>query len=94
MFKRINTLIINSLLVVLLLGILIMPISSLGLAGIKTQDGRNEVLSVQDTKEAVEEENKFQGEEEKYYEEWIAQQEETQESTDSAQTQEDTRVEE
>lgn len=47
MFKHMHTMLINGLLVVLLLGILVMPMTSLGLMGYKT-DPQVEVLSAQD----------------------------------------------
>jgi hypothetical protein len=47
MFKHFHTIVINSLLVILLIGILVMPITTLGLTGFKDPEKDN-VLSVQD----------------------------------------------
>ena len=56
MFKKIGAGIINSMMVVLLLGLLIAPLGALGLAGIKPTPTTSEVLSVQDIKLTPEEE--------------------------------------
>jgi len=48
MLKHIHAIIINSLLVVLFLGIMVMPMTSLGLMSYKSIQDTNEVLSVQD----------------------------------------------
>ena len=55
MFKKIGAGIINSMMVVLLLGLLIAPLGTLGLAGIKPTPSASEVLSVQDSKLTPEE---------------------------------------
>ena len=53
MFKHLHSVIINSLLVVLLVGMLIMPITAMGLIGFKdpNENENREVLSVQDSQE-------------------------------------------
>lgn len=82
MFKHFQKALINSLLVVLLLGILMMPISSMGLMSFRTQEER-EVLSVQDTTEKTEENTfiDYEKEEETYLERILREAEESTEST-------------
>ena len=56
MLKHVHAVIINSLLVVLFLGIMLMPITSLGLTSYKPIQDKNEVLSVQDERSLKEQE--------------------------------------
>ena len=56
MLKHVHTVIINSLLVVLFLGIMLMPMTSLGLTSYKPIQDKNEVLSVQDERSLKEQE--------------------------------------
>jgi hypothetical protein len=48
MFKKLGTIGLNGLMTLLLLGLLVMPLSSIGLAGIKPNNLPNNVLSAQD----------------------------------------------
>ena len=56
--EKVFKLLFNSMLTVFLLGIMVLPIASLGTMGIKPQDTpeQTEVLSIQDTKETTESE--------------------------------------
>jgi len=56
MLKHVHAVIINSLLVVLFLGIMLMPMTSLGLTSYKPIQDKNEVLSVQDERSLKEQE--------------------------------------
>ena len=56
MLKHVHTVIINSLLVVLFLGIMLMPMTSLGLTSYKPIQDKNEVLSAQDERSLKEQE--------------------------------------
>jgi len=86
MLKHMHTIIINSLLVVLLLGIMIMPMTSLGLLGYKSSQDTSRVLSVQDErslKEREAEEMEEWIEQETYYYENVLKVLESTESTAS-----------
>lgn len=48
MFKKLGTIGLNGLMALLLLGLLVMPLSSIGLAGIKPNIPSSNVLSAQD----------------------------------------------
>ena len=81
-----HTIIINSLLVVLLLGIMVMPMTSLGLMGYKSSQDTSRVLSVQDErslKEREAEEMEKWIEQETYYYENVLKVLESTESTAS-----------
>ena len=56
MLKHVHAVIINSLLIVLFLGIMLMPMTSLGLTSYKPIQDKNEVLSVQDERSLKEQE--------------------------------------
>lgn len=56
MLKHVHAVIINSLLVVLFLGIMLMPMTSLGLTSYKPIQDKNEVLSAQDERSLKEQE--------------------------------------
>ena len=49
MFRKCGKIGLNGLMVVLLLGLLVLPISSMGIAGVKTISSSSEVMSAQDT---------------------------------------------
>jgi len=86
MLKHMHTIIINSLLVVLLLGIMVMPMTSLGLMGYKSSQDTSRVLSVQDErslKEREAEEMEEWIEQETYYYENVLKVLESTESTAS-----------
>lgn len=86
MLKHMHTIIINSLLVVLLLGIMVMPMTSLGLMGYKSSQDTSRVLSVQDErslKEREAEEMEKWIEQETYYYENVLKVLESTESTAS-----------
>lgn len=86
MLKHMHTIIINSLLVVLLLGIMVMPMTSLGLMGYKSSQDTSKVLSVQDErslKEREAEEMEEWIEQETYYYENVLKVLESTESTAS-----------
>ena len=51
MFKKLGTTGLNGLMAILLLGMLILPLTSIGLAGIKPNMSSNQVLSAQDTQQ-------------------------------------------
>ena len=58
MLKHVHAVIINSLLVVLFLGIMLMPMTSLGLTSYKPIQDKNEVLSAQNERSLKERETK------------------------------------
>lgn len=82
MFKHIQTLVINSLLVVLLLGILVMPLTSLGLMAYKAPS-QTQVLSAQDKQKDFQEQLE---KERRYYRMMREIQRESSESTESSAT--------
>ena len=56
MFKKLGTVGLNGLMAILLLGMLVVPLTSLGLAGVKPTLSSKDVLSAQDSQPSLERE--------------------------------------